>query len=409
VTVHVIGAGVAGLAAAVRLAGAGGPVVVHEAAGQAGGRCRSHDDATLERRIDNGNHLLLSGNTSVAAYLGEIGATDELVGPATAEFPFIDLETGERWCVRPNAGPIPWWIFDSGRRVAGTRPMDYLSGFRLRRKGATVSQVLDAKKPAFRRFWEPLAVGVLNASADEGEASLLWPVLMETFAKGEAACRPRMARRGLSETFVDPALAFLVGRGAEVRFNRRLKALAFGEKRVDALEFADGTVALDRGDVVVLAVPSWIAADLLPGVPVPRGSRAIVNAHFRLRQARPGISLVGLVGGIAQWVFVRGDVASVTVSAADDLAAEPAEAIAERLWPEVVRALDLGNAQLPPHRIVKEKRATFAQTPEQAARRPGPVTPWANLVLAGDWTDTGLPATIEGAIRSGHRAAAGLA
>lgn len=408
-TVHVVGAGVAGLAAAVRLADAGRSVVVQEAAGQAGGRCRSYDDAVLERRIDNGNHLLLSGNTSVAAYLAETGATAELTGPETAEFPFIDLDSGERWCVRPNAGPIPWWIFDPSRRVAGTKPADYLQGLRLRRRGATVARVLDTRSIAFRRFWEPLAVGVLNASAEEGEASLLWPVLMETFAKGEAACRPRMARRGLSETFVDPALAFLAGQGAEVRFNRRLKALVFGEGRIDALEFADGKETLGPDDAVVLAVPSWIAGDLLPGVPVPQGSRAIVNAHFRLRQSRPGIALVGLVGSIAQWVFLRGDVASVTVSAADGLAAESAEAIAERLWPEVVRALDLGDAQLPPCRIVKEKRATFLQTPEEVAKRPGPATPWANLVLAGDWTDTGLPATIEGAIRSGHRAAATLA
>ncbi|MEO5338321.1 MAG: hydroxysqualene dehydroxylase HpnE [Magnetospirillum sp. WYHS-4] len=404
-TVHVVGAGVAGLAAAVRLAGQGVPVVVHEAAGQAGGRCRSYHDTTLDRRIDNGNHLLLSGNRSVAEFLAETGASGELAGPERAEFPFLDLETGERWTVRPNGGPLPWWIFSPSRRVAGTTPGDYLQSFRLRRPGATVAECLDTARPAFRRFWEPLAIGVLNASAKEGAANLLWPVLLETFGRGEAACRPRTARRGLSETFVDPALAFLAKRGAEVRFNRRLKGLSCGAGRVASLEFAEGPLILAEGDCVVLAVPSWTAADLLPGIMVPRGSRAIVNAHFRLRRPGPETGPIGLVGGIAQWVFVRGDVASVTVSAADALAEEPAEAIAARIWPEVARALDIGAAQIPPWRIVKEKRATFLQAPEEVARRPGPTTSWPNLVLAGDWTATGLPATIEGAIRSGHRAA----
>ena len=111
------------------------------------------------------------------------------------------------------------------------------------------------------------------------------------------------------------------------------------------------------------------------------------------------------MGGTCQWLFVRGDIASVTVSAADALADQPSAAIAGRFWADVTRALGLGDAPLPPHRIVKEKRATFAQTPEEVARRPGTRTAWRNLCLAGDWTDTGLPATIEGAVRSGRAAA----
>jgi uncharacterized protein with NAD-binding domain and iron-sulfur cluster len=114
---------------------------------------------------------------------------------------------------------------------------------------------------------------------------------------------------------------------------------------------------------------------------------------------------MGLVGSVSQWLFVRGEVASVTVSAADKLAEQPAEEIAETLWKEVAKALELGDKPLPAHRIVKEKRATFAQTPEDVSRRPGPVTAWSNLFLAGDWTNTGLPATLEGAIRSGRIAA----
>jgi uncharacterized protein with NAD-binding domain and iron-sulfur cluster len=115
--------------------------------------------------------------------------------------------------------------------------------------------------------------------------------------------------------------------------------------------------------------------------------------------------LTGLVGGTAQWLFVRDDLVSLTVSAADALAEEPADAIAARLWADTARVLDLPASPQAPGRIVKERRATFAQTPAAAAVRPAARTRWSNLLLAGDWTATGLPATIEGAIRSGHTAA----
>ena len=236
--------------------------------------------------------------------------------------------------------------------------------------------------------------------------------MRETFARGEAACRPRIARTGLSDAFVEPALALLRGRGAAIRFRHRLRGLAFAGGRVQRLDFGAHTVALRDGDSVVLALPPPAAARMVPGLTVPEGSHAIVNAHFRLSAPAPlpaELPLLGLVGGTAQWLFVRGEIASVTVSAADALADEASEAIARKTWRDVARALALDRDALPPYSIVKEKRATFAQTPAQARRRPRTRTALANLYLAGDWIDTGVPATIEGAARSGHMAAGAIA
>jgi squalene-associated FAD-dependent desaturase len=410
--IHVIGAGLAGLSAAVRLVRAGRPVTVYEAAGHAGGRCRSFLDEVLGRRIDNGNHLILSGNDDTREYLEAIGATDRLRGPERAEFPFLDLETGERWTVRPAAGRIPWWILSPARRVPGSRPTEYLRALRLARAGddATVAQCLDGDGVLFRRFWEPLAVAALNTGADEGAAALLWPVVRETFGRGEAACRPRIASPGLSECFVDPAVRFLEAAGAAVRLRSRLRAITFEGDNAAALDFAGGeTVRLGADDRVVLAVPPAPAAALLPGLEAPRESRAIVNGHFLVGPIAQHPSFLGLIGGVCQWLFVRGDVASVTVSAADSLAEKSSDTIATRMWIEVARALGLEGRPLPAFRIVKEKRATFAQTPAETRRRPPFRTAWSNLVLAGDWTDTGLPATIEGSVRSGRTAAAAIA
>ena len=130
---HVVGAGLAGLAAAVALADAGRRVILYEAAPHAGGRCRSYFDAELGCRIDNGNHLLLAGNRAALDYLERIGALGSLEGPPEAVFPFVDAATGERWTVRPNSGALPWWVLRAKRRVPQTRARDYLAAWALRR------------------------------------------------------------------------------------------------------------------------------------------------------------------------------------------------------------------------------------------------------------------------------------
>ncbi len=313
--------------------------------------------------------------------------------------------------MKPGRGIVPWWIFVPGRRVPGTRVRDYFAALRLARAGeqSTVAECVGKPEVLYRRFWEPLAIAALNTSAREGAARLLWPVLRETFGRGEAACRPRMASRGLSDCFVDPALGFLRKRGADVRWHARLRQIEAADDRARRLRFADGgAVEVSPGESVVLAVTPAAAVALLPGLVTPGGSRAIVNGHFRMSLPLQATAFVGLVGGVSQWIFMRDDVASVTVSAANGLADEPNEVIAAKLWPEVRVALDLADVTPAAWRIVKEKRATFAQTPSEVARRPGVRTRFANLFLAGDWTDTGLPATLEGSVRSGHTAAASV-
>jgi squalene-associated FAD-dependent desaturase len=410
-TIHVVGAGLAGLAAAIRLAGQGRSVRLYEAAQQAGGRCRSYFERALDRVIDNGNHLLLSGNRATLDYLDAIGARDQLTGPAEPSFPFLDLASGERWTVRPNRGLVPIWPAVPGRRVPGTRFRDYLGAWRLACAGPeqTVAECLDPGTPLWPRFWEPLARAVLNTPPEEGSARLLWAALRESFARGGAGCRPLIARTSLAAALIDPALRRLAEAGVTVAFGHRLRAIAREDGRASSLDFGQRQVELGRADQVILALPPGQTGALLPEIEVPEGSHAIVNGHFRLgRPARlPGDSpLLGLIGGTAEWLFVRDELVSLTVSAADALADEPSETIAERFWADVARALDLPATPQPPVRIVKERRATFAQTPTAAARRPGPGSPWRNLHLAGDWTATGLPATIEGAVRSGQQAAA---
>ncbi|MER2251627.1 hydroxysqualene dehydroxylase HpnE [Methylorubrum podarium] len=415
-TVHVVGAGLAGLSAAASLAEAGGRVVLHEAAKQAGGRCRSYYDPSLGLTIDNGNHLLLSGNRSSLDFLRLIGAPDDaLSGPDEAAFPFADIRTGERWTLRPNEGRLPWWVLRAGRRVPGTRARDYLAPLSLMMaasgnkpgQSGTIGEKMSCDGPLYERLWHPVLLAALNTDPRESDVGLAATILRETLGAGGRACRPLIAVEGLSTAFVDPALRYLEAQGAEIRYGRRLRALTLGQGRIERLDFTDEPTVLGPDDAVVLALPPWVATELLPGTPAPQEFRSIVNAHFAVRPPEGAPLILGVVGGLTEWLFAYPDRFSVTISGADRLLEEGREDLARRIWVEIAELNGLAR-ELPSWQIVKEKRATFAATPAEAARRPGAATRYRNLVLAGDWTETGLPSTIEGAIRSGTNAAQAL-
>jgi hypothetical protein len=248
-------------------------------------------------------------------------------------------------------------------------------------------------------------LAALNTDPKEGAAALAGQIIRESVLRGGKACRPLIARDGLSHALIEPALAYLQARGAAVRFGRRLRAFGFGGSQVDALDFGDETVKLMLGDAVVLAVPPMVASAVLPGLETPTTFRAIVNAHFRVDPPTDIPPMIGVLNATTEWLFSYPGRLSTTTSGADRLLDLSREELAATIWKEVAAVTGMP-PEMPPWQIVRERRATFAATPAENARRPGPATMWRNVRLAGDWTDTGLPATIEGAIRSGDRAAA---
>ena len=405
-TVHIIGAGISGLSAAVRLANANYKVHVHEATQQAGGRCRSYFDAATNLTIDNGNHLLLSGNRHALAYARSIGTEAGLVGPKLAQFPFVDLSTGQRWLLDLGDSRLPLWVLDESRRVPDTGLADYLGLMPLiwSGKDRLVKDAIRCDGTLYRRLVQPLLLAALNLDPPEGSAGLAGAVVRETLLAGGQACRPLIARDGLSAVLVEPAIKLLQDKGASVRFSHELREFATSKGRVTELNFGDDSIAIAPGDAVVVAVPPRSAASLLPGLKTPTKFRAIVNAHFRFDPPRDAPPILGVVGGLVEWLFAFPQRLSVTISNGDRLVDMPREELAQAIWRDVCKAGSVAG-ELPPWQIVRERRATFEATPEQNALRPGVATGLKNLFLAGDWTDTGLPATIEGSVRSGDRAA----
>lgn len=380
---------------------------IADAAAQAGGRCRSYRDPQLGLVIDNGNHLVLAGNRSVERFRATIGATTPLTGPDHADFAFVDLADGARWTIRINDGRLPWWVLAEGRRVPGSSLRDYLPLAKLLGGGPSdsVGERIDAAGPVWDRLLEPVLLAVLNTPPEKGSARLTAGVLRESLLRGGKASLPRIAEPTLAAAFIDPALAWLAARDAPVALGKRLRAIATEGDRVTALDWGSGAEPVAADEAVILAVPPWVASALLPEISAPDAFHAIVNAHFAVRPPSTAPQMLGVIGGAAQWLFAFSDRISVTVSHADALVDQDREELARLFWDDIRRAYGF-DAPLPPWQIVKEKRATFSATPGQDAKRPPTATRWRNLFLAGDWTRTGLPATIEGALRSGETAAA---
>ena len=182
---------------------------------------------------------------------------------------------------------------------------------------------------------------------------------------------------------------------------------------VASLTFTDETVTLEDGDHVIFALPPSRLKQIMPELDPPRDDASILNIHYRLGGPVPTEALkqgpfIGMVSSKGQWAFVRDDVISLTTSASNAIGADdlPNDDVVSEIWRDTQVALNLGDRDYERVRVIREKRATPDQSPAGVRKRLKPETQHRNLFLAGDHTDTGVPATIEGSIRSGDRAAA---
>lgn len=414
-TAHIVGAGLAGLNTALLLLEAGHKVVLYEASGYAGGRCRSYLDPILGIRVDNGNHLMLSANHHVLDYVARIGAERELIH-APARFPFVDLNNGARWEIDAEALRKPWRLLRPKAKPPTSRWYHWLQLRHLIDPPpmATIAACLAAPNPLHTHLVTPLGEAILNTSIDDAAAILLSRVLRQSLLRGAAYSQPLLARNGLGAALIDPALQELQRHGMMPHYHHRLHHLETVDDQVTRLDFGHDVVDIAPGDSVIMALPAPVLARLLTpqqglalrlDPAITTNWSPIINAHIRLQHPLQAPLLIGVINGTAQWFFTTEHGISATISAADALINQNAETLAKKIWHDSCAVYGLDPDRAKKIRIVKEKRATFRQTPHAAHNRPPTQTPIRNLLLAGDWTDTGLPATIESALLSGVHAA----
>ncbi|WP_230530363.1 hydroxysqualene dehydroxylase [Microvirga roseola] len=396
---HIVGAGIAGISAALAASAEGGEAILYEAAPQAGGRCRTIRPADGFAH-DNGTHVLFTANRRALALLKTVGARERWIEPEPKGLPIYDRQAASL----RRVGLSPWSWLLSSRRPKGLGLSDLARMLRLvfSSRDCPVAALI-GQRPIMESLIGPLTVAVLNTPVSQASSKRLAYALRRLLRPG--AGRLLVARNGLSEDLVEPALATLRQRGVSVLSGQRLRAVLTNGERAIGLTLADRTVALGPEDKVVLALPPWEVERLLPALVVPRLFEPILNVHYRV----PGLDrlrFIGFTGTLAQWALIRAGHVSVTISAAKAVIDRDPDDLAATIWREIAPALrivdlDVHPDRQPEARIVKEKRATIRQA---AAPLPQPpLQPLADLVLAGDWIGP-LPATIESAVTAGEQA-----
>jgi squalene-associated FAD-dependent desaturase len=389
-TIHIIGAGLAGLTAAVKLADNGAKVILYELAPQAGGRCRSFYDPTLGHIIDNGNHLILGANTHALNYIDKIRAQDTFIKGAGI-YPFKDIASGQEW------------IFNNFYSIPDTKWPEYLDLIHLACSSntKTVAKCFNNSSQLYNKFIEPFCLAALNCHPKEASARLLRNVLWELLKHGKQGLQHYLPKHSLSASLIDPALDYIKAYGGIINYNSALKSLVWEDGKVASLQLIDNEVNVED-DSVILAIPPYIANKLLPELSLPTGYNAIVNGHFLC----PNLTwpykapFIALLGGTAHWLFYRNGILSTTTSAAGELAHKDNTTIARALWNDICLCLNI-ISPLPTYRIICEKKATLASPSLTPIKKH-----YGNLALAGDYTEHTLPNTIDTAIKSGFAAAA---
>ena len=430
--VAVVGGGFAGLAAAVRLARGGAEVTLLERRPFLGGRAYSFTDPATGAVVDNGPHALMGAYTAALDFLAEIGAAGKLAFQQRLHVALADPVLGLGAVAAPSLpGPLqaPGALLRYRLLAPGDRVRLLGGAVRLAARSpqslrtTTVAEALamvGQSPPACARFWHPLAIATLNELPAAAAAAPFVAVLRKAFFAGARAARFALSRVPLSELYTVDARRAIERAGGTVLTGAAVATLVHGTEGVEGLVLRDGTRV--AADAVVLAVPVAALLRLLPpplrDAPPFRpltgvGTSPIVSVHVWLdRRVGWGGPFLGLLGGRTQWLFDGGAaadgghrIASVTSGARFWEEAADDEIAAEVLADAAAVLPALGGAHVRRTLVVRERHATLSLTPAADAVRPGVETPLANLFLAGDWIQTGLPATIESAVISGRAAA----
>jgi squalene-associated FAD-dependent desaturase len=435
--VIVVGAGFAGLSAAVRLAGRGRRVLVVEERRRLGGRATAHDDPATGEPVDNGQHALFGCYHETFAFLDAIGAGADVRIDERLALEVVDADGARSRLVTATALPPPLHLVGGLLRWRALRLSDRLAAIRLgarlrrmrpgdaARRGAgldaiTVDQWL-AREGQTRRLtgllWEPLAVAALNQSPGTAAAAPFVEVLVRMFGGTRRDAAIGLPTRPLDALYAEPARRWIEARGGAIRAGAAARLVVEGGRAAGVEVRAE---RIDAG-AVIAAVP-WFGFEAFAGhVPALRGladaasrmsSSPIVTVNLWFDRPVTDVPFVGLPGRVFQWAFDKGRLfgeqashLSLVSSGAEAIVDWPNEALAERATAELRDALPAARqAAVVRATAVRERRATFSLAPGQPARPPAE-SPVPGCLLAGDWTDTGLPATIEGAVASGHRAA----
>ena len=443
----ILGGGVAGLAAAIHLVDAGQKPLLLEADKTPGGRARSHDNSAFGETLDNGPHLLMGAYQHTLELLTQLNTRHLLISEKNIRFNLWDQTHQWHSLTCPN-WPAPLHLLAALHRFPGVTRRERFTALLLGKallshsserdkqnkqsklEQQSVTQWLHQHRQQgslFQRLWAPLCLATLNEPPASANAALFATVLKKLFLSHRQAAQPLIPSVPLSQLIATPAQRYIEAAGGAVCCGERVTRLSMNTSRITAIHTQRQTWYQPK--TVICTLPYFSLKHLLPEWSQKNGwhrlqSAPIVTVHLCYPQSlylpHP---MVGLPHEQSQWIFDRGRITagnrqepatkngeggrfSAILSGAYRERTFSRETLITMFHQDLQRLLpELPQNPPPIAQVIKEHRATFAAWPESSQYRPNSTTPWQNFWLAGDWTNTGLPATIEGAVQSGIHAA----
>ena len=402
---YIIGAGISGLSSACYAKNNNQNVKLFESSTNAGGRCRSYYDKSLNIEIDNGNHLVLSANENFLDICKLINSSNtiESFGP---NFNFYDLKKKKNWSLQISNKYFPFWILNKKNRVPDTDLKDYLSLLKIFNVNInhSVSDLFLNSGNLYKSFWEPLTLGILNTECENASAFLLTNVIKKSFLKGRDFCQIIQPKKNWNETLITPMLEYLKKNSVFIKYKSILKSLEINNNIITKLNFNNNEILINKEDKIILCLPPNSLNKIMPQIDLPKEFNTILNIHFKLDKNiidRLKFPILGMLNSVTHWVFLKKNYISITISSANKYNDFDSEKIAKLVWNEISQGLGISEINIPNFKVLREKKATYQQSPQNYKLIQKINSLPLNLRLAGDWTEKYLPSTIESSILSG--------
>ncbi len=355
--------------------------------------------------IDNGNHLVFSANKNFTNFCELIGSSKTLK-EISPNFFFFDFEHNLEWNLDLSSGYTNF-LLGKKKLIPNTKLFDYFSLLKLFfvSKNSSVFEIVGNSK-IFKTFWEPLTLGVMNTAPNLASAKVLSNVLKETIYKGEEFCKIFQPKTNWNETLIKPAVTKIKKNGGQISYGNLLKRINITDNYVSELSFIKNKIKVNKNDRVIFSIPPTNLSKLLGNCSLPNQYNTILNLHFKVKPKDIKLfkkPIVGFINSITQWVFVKSNHLSITVSNANNLNSHNTEELIINIWDEICKYIKK-NIIYENVQIVREKKATYVQSPSNINLVKKFNNIPKNMILAGDWTQYNLPCTIEASILSGKKA-----
>jgi len=414
----VIGGGIAGLTSAVYLSKYGIKVELIESSNKLGGRAYSFKDEKIGSVIDNGQHILMGCYEETLKLFKTIGAEDNLIYQDKLSIPFLNrnaelfrLEaTNLFYPLNLLMGLLNYNLLkfeDKFSLIIFFIKLAFSNGNTL--KNLTVEQWLQKENQSvnlIKSFWEIVCAGTLNANIKKASAKLFASILKKIFLKGNFSATMLVPKYGLSDTYCNPVREYLLNKNVRINFSENVTNLEIENNNVKKIITIKRTI--DDFDYVISSVPLSSLLKFYNDKELEKidfANSCIVSIHVWLKENSLTEKFYGLVDSPVHWIFNHNDHITLVISDANYLTAKDKTEIYKMCIGELKKYANISEDNILDYKIIKEKRATFIPTPEILNKRPNTKTEINNFFLAGDWTNTGLPATLEGAVVSGKKVA----